>query len=104
MRIDSARRAFGSDAQVARALDVDASQIARWKQGQPPGPANADRLVGLDAVIEMLTGFLPDSRIPKWLSGPNAHLDNRTPLFVLRSGDTAAVIRAIQATKSGVYA
>ena len=104
LRLDSARRVFASDAQLARALGVDPSQVARWRQGQQPDEQNADRLAGLDAVIEMLDGYLSPSRIAKWLSGPNANLGDRTPLAALRAGDLPAVIAAVRVLKSGAHA
>lgn len=52
----------------------------------------------------MLTGVLSASRIPKWLSGANANLADRTPLVVLRQGDLPAVIAAVRVLKSGAYA
>lgn len=104
MRLDAVRRAFPSDAAVAETLGVHPAQLARWRQGQEPEPENADRLTGLDAVIEMLTGYLSPSRIPKWLRGPNAHLGDRTPLAALRAGDLPDVIAAIRAMKAGAHA
>lgn len=104
LRLDSARRAFPSDAALAGALGVDPAQIARWRKGQHPEPENLDRLVGIDAVVEMLTGVLSASRIPKWLNGANANLADRTPLVVLRQGDLPAVIAAVRVLKSGAYA
>lgn len=104
MRLDSARRVFRSDAAVAEALGVSRAQVTRWRKGQVPEPENADRLVGLDATIQLLTGFLSESSIPKWLTGINAHLGNRSPLSLLRQGRVGEVIGAIQAEKSGAYA
>ena len=104
LRLDSARRAFGSDAAVARALDVDPAQVARWRRGQMPADANVDRLAALDVVVEMLDGYLSPGRIPKWLEGPNANLGDRSPLSVLRAGDAASVIAAVQVLKSGAHA
>lgn len=102
-RIESARRAFRSDAEVAAALDVDPAQLSRWKRGQAPGPENADLLAGLDVIVQMLADYLPPTRLRKWLQGPNVHLENRSPLALLRRGETAAVLSAVQALKSGVY-
>ena len=104
LRLDSARRAFASDAQVARALGVNPAQVARWRRGQEPDDENADRLAALDAVIQMLDGYLSPSRLPKWLSGPNANLGARTPLAALRAGDLPGVIAAVRVLKSGAHA
>lgn len=105
LRLDSARRAFPSDAQVAEALGVDRAQVKRWYEGTTvPGPESADRIIGLDAVVELLSGHLEPSSIAKWLGGFNAHLGDRRPLDVLRQGSLSEVIAAIEALKSGSYA
>lgn len=104
LRLDSARRVFTSDAQVARALGVNPAQVTRWRRGQEPDEENADRLAGLDAVIEMLDGYLSPTRVPKWLSGPNANLGDRSPLAALRAGDLPSVIAAVRVLKSGAHA
>jgi len=103
-RLEHITRILGSDAAVADLLDVSRAQPRRWREGQIPDPENRDRIIGLDAVIALLSGFLAESSIPKWLSGVNAHLDNRRPMHVLREGRIADVIAAIEAQKAGVYA
>lgn len=103
-RYASARRAFSSDAELARALDVHRSQISRWKRGEPPEPLNEERLRDLDVVVSLLSGFLDESAIPDWLHGFNAHLGNRRPIDVLRTGRLSEVVAAIEAERSGAYA
>jgi transcriptional regulator with XRE-family HTH domain len=104
-RLESARRVFSSDAQVAEVIGVDRSQVTRWREGATePGPENADRIVGLDAVVELLHGYLEPSSIDKWLRGFNAHLGDRRPIDLLRQGILSEVIGAIEALKSGSYA
>ena len=105
LRLESARRAFRSDAQVAEALGVNRAQVRRWREGRTePGPENADRIVGLDAVVELLSGYLQPTSIPKWLNGFNAHLGDRRPIDLLRQGNLSEVVGAIEALKSGAYA
>lgn len=105
IRIESVRRAFPSDAKLAEALGADRAQVKRWREGRTrPGPENADRLVGLDAVIELLLGHLEPTSIPKWLFGINAHLGDRRPIDLLRQGSLSEVIAAIEALKSGSFA
>lgn len=104
LRLDSARRVFGSDAAIARALDVDAAQVARWRRGQRPDRENGDRLAALDVVVELLDGWFTPGRLLKWLEGANANLGGRSPLAVLRSGDLPAVIAAVRVQKSGAHA
>jgi uncharacterized protein (DUF2384 family) len=105
LRLESARRAFPSDAQMAEALGVGRAQVKRWREGQTvPGPVNAERIVGLDAAVELLSGFLEPTSIPKWLMGINAHLGDRRPIDLLQQGNLSEVIAAIEALKSGSYA
>jgi len=103
-RLERVTRILGSDAAVADLLEVSRAQPRRWREGQRPDPGNRDRIIGLDAVIALLSGFLSESSIPKWLTGVNAHLDNRRPISVLKEGRTADVIGAIEAQKGGAYA
>jgi hypothetical protein len=103
-RLERVTRILGSDAAVADLLDVSRAQPRRWREGQKPDPENRDRIIGLDAVIALLSGFLAESSIPKWLTGVNAHLDNRRPMSVLREGRIADVIGAIEAQKAGAHA
>jgi transcriptional regulator with XRE-family HTH domain len=104
-RLESARRAFHSDAKIAEALGVNRAQVKRWRQGETePGAENADRVVGLDAAVALLSGYLEPTSIPKWLMGHNAHLGDRRPVDLLREGNLSDVIAAIEALKSGAYA
>ena len=102
-RLENIIRVFGSDAGAAAALDVSRAQPRRWREGQIPDPENRDRIVGLDAVLALLAGYLEESTIPKWLDGVNAHLGNRRPINVLREGRLSEVIAAIEAEKSGAF-
>ena len=98
------RAGLGSDRAVAAVLDVSPSQISRWRRGQVPGADNSDRLAGLSLVVEMLERWLEREAVEGWLSGPNAHLQDRAPAFLIRRGQVADVIGAIEAEKAGVYA
>ena len=103
-RLDAVTRVLGSDAAVAQALEVSRAQPKRWREGQTPDPENRDRIIGLDAVIALLSGYLAESSIPKWLNGVNARLGDRRPISVLREGRASDVIAAIEAEKSGAFA
>ena len=102
--LDRVRPMLGSDRAIANALGVSPSQISRWRRGQIPDLENADRLAGLALVIEMLGRWLEAEVIPGWLEGLNAHLANRSPVYLIRRGNIADVIGAIEAEKAGVYA
>ena len=103
-RLDNITRVLGSDAAVADVLGVSRAQPRRWREGQVPDLDNRDRIIGLDAVIALLSGFLAESSIPKWLNGVNAHLGDRRPISVLREGRVSDVIAAIEAQKTGSFA
>jgi transcriptional regulator with XRE-family HTH domain len=103
-RCEFARRAFPSDAEMARVLGVDRSRMSRWRQGEPPDQENAERLLALDTIVELLTGYLDERSIPKWLYGVNAQLRDRRPIDVIVSGRLSEVVAAIEAEKSGAYA
>jgi hypothetical protein len=102
-RLENIVRVFGSDSAAAEALAVSRAQPRRWREGQVPDPENRDRIVGLDAVLALLAGYLEASTIPKWLNGINGHLGNRRPINVLRQGRLSEVIAAIEAEKSGAF-
>lgn len=104
MMLEGLREVFASDRELAHALGVDPAQVTRWRQGQEPSEQAWDRLVDLFAVVSKLEGYYAPSRIRRWLEGANAHLGDRSPLFLLRLGRAAEVIGAIQATKAGAFA
>ncbi len=98
------RAILGSDRAVAVILGVSPSQVSRWRTGQLPDPDNADRLAGLALVVEMLTRWLSAAVVESWLHGPNAHLSDRSPVYLIRLGRVADVIGAIETEKAGAYA
>jgi hypothetical protein len=55
-------------------------------------------------VVGVLAGYLEESSIPRWLSGVNAHLDDRRPASVLRRGSASEVFAAIEALTTGGFA
>lgn len=105
VRVESARQAFSSDAKLAEALGVDRAQVKRWREGATePGPEKAERVIGLDAAVALLSRYLEPTSIPKWLMGTNAHLGDRRPVDLLRQGNLSEVIAAIEALRTGSYA
>jgi len=102
--LDTCRSALGSDRAVAEILGVSPSQVSRWRAGQIPDLDNADRLAGLALVAEMLARWLAPEVREGWLHGPNAHLDDRSPAYLIRLGRVAEVVGALEADKAGVYA
>ena len=102
--LDTCRAALGSDRAVSIILGVSPSQVSRWRRGQLPDLDNADRLAGLALVTEMLLRWLDPMVLEGWLHGANAHLGDRSPVYMIGQGRVADVIGAIEAGKAGVYA
>ena len=78
--------------------------MVRWKAGAPLSTDNASRLQAFDVVVSLLVGFLAPTTIPKWLRGVNAHLGNRRPIDVLRTGRLSEIVAAIENERSGAFA
>jgi len=102
-RLDSAVHLLGGDAAVAEILGVEPATLQRWREGELPNPEQRGRIIGLDAVLALLEGYLEVESVRKWLNGNNAHLDGR-PVSMLRKGCTGEVIAAIEAQKSMGFA
>lgn len=102
--LETIRAAVGSDRAISEILGVSPAQVSRWRRGQAPDADNADRLATLALVVEMLMRCLHVDVIEEWLNGPNAHVGGRTPTYLLRRGQLAEVIGAVEALKSGVFA
>ena len=99
------RTALRSDRALAGILGVDPAQISRWRTGaQSPDPENADRLAALSVVVEILSRWLHPEAVPDWLHGPNAHLQDRSPAFMIRHGRLAQVLGAVEAERAGAFA
>lgn len=58
----------------------------------------------LDRVLQELDGLLAPTRVPKWLTGAEAQLGGRSPIFMLAHGGVDAVLKAIQTRKAGSFA
>lgn len=85
-------------------LSVHFDRVAHRRRADYEVFIMTQHVVGLDTVVELLSGYLEPSSIPKWLLGHNAHLGGRRPIDLLREGNLSDVIQAIEALKSGAYA
>ena len=102
--LDRIREVFATDAEAARALGLPDGAPAEWRRGRQPSDPEWDRFVDLFAVVEKLEGYYTAPRIRLWWVGKNAHLGGRSPLYLIRNGDTGAVFAAIHATKASAFA
>lgn len=103
--LDVSRAVLRSDRTVAGILGVDPAQISRWRSGrQAPDPVNGDRLAALSVVVELLSRWLEPEVIASWIQSRNAHLQDRSPSFMIRHGRLAQILAAIEAERAGAYA
>jgi uncharacterized protein (DUF2384 family) len=103
-RVEAGEVAFGSRAALADWIGAHRSQITRAAGGQELGGDEGWLLASLAAVVTALLGLLEPDAVPGWLHGNNPHLNDRRPIDVLAAGDVAAVMAAIQAMRTGVFA
>jgi transcriptional regulator with XRE-family HTH domain len=95
---------MGSQAQVARALDVDRSRVSRWLADEEPDRENLLKLEAVEFALSRLRSTYQRSTAMKWLFGFNAHLGNARPIDLLTRGRVSEVLRAIEADETGAYA
>lgn len=95
---------FGSASTFANWLEVNRSQLTRAGTGQRLRGEPAWRAVGLTAVVGALLQFLEPAVVVDWLHGTNAHLNHQRPLDLLKAGQVAAVMAAVEAERAGSFA
>lgn len=90
---------------VARITGVTPRSVNRWATAKgAPRRAAEDRLLELEAVVEVLRGVLRDESARLWLRSPNPDLDWRKPIDLIAEGEYRRVIGAILAIAEGVTA
>jgi hypothetical protein len=94
---------LGGQSEAARVLGVHRSRITRWLAGEEPDARNKAKLEAIEFIIaRLLQTFLPDTA-RKWLTGFNAHLGNRQPLYMIERNRIAEVLAAIEQDEAGAY-
>jgi len=104
--------ALGLDPGEIAALPLVPLVVVGWADGQLDdkerrailGAAGQDGIDAESVAYQLLERWLEREAVEGWLGGPNAHLQDRTPAFLIRRGQMADVIGAIEAEKAGVYA
>jgi uncharacterized protein (DUF2384 family) len=102
--VEAGEVAFGSRATLAAWVGIHRSQITRAARGQQLGGEEGWRLSALASVVTALLSTYEAAAVTGWLHGCNPHLDDRRPIDVLAQGDLTAVVAAVQAARTGVYA
>jgi hypothetical protein len=103
-RLDIITRVLGGEAATADILGVHPAEVSRYKQGHAHVGQDHARIVDLEITIRLLEGFLAESSIRRWLTGINAHVNDRRPASLLRAGRLSDVIGAIEAQQTGAFA
>jgi uncharacterized protein (DUF2384 family) len=104
-RIESLVADLGSRAEVARALQVDRSQVTRWlDRDQDPGPDNLRKVEGVELALARLLRLYDHAAALRWLDGLNAQLGGRRPIDLLSRGRLSEVLDAIDADELGSFA
>jgi transcriptional regulator with XRE-family HTH domain len=95
---------MGSQAQVARALEVDRSRVSRWLADEEPDRDNLLKLEAVEFALSRLQVTYQRPTALKWLYGFNAQLGGARPIDLLNRGRVSDVLRAIEADETGAYA
>ena len=95
---------MGSQAQVARALEVSPSRVSRWLKDEEPDRENLIKLEAVEFALSRLQLTYQRPTALKWLYGFNAHLGGARPIDLLNRGRASDVLRAIEADETGAYA
>ena len=104
-RIEALVDDFGGRAAVARALQVDRSQVTRWlDRGQEPDATNLRKVEATELAMARLLRLYDQATARTWLEGTNAHLGQRRPIDLLARGRLAEVLAAIDAEEAGTFA
>lgn len=90
---------------VARVVGASPRSVARWQaSGSAPRRSSEERLLELQAVVDLLSTVLRDEPARLWIRGPNPGLGWEKPLDLIARGDYRTVIGAILAMAEGVTA
>ena len=103
-KLESLVEDMGSQAQVARALEVSPSRVSRWLKDEEPDRDNLIKLEAVEFALSRLQATYQRPTALKWLYGFNAHLGGARPIDLLNRGRVSDVLRAIEADETGAYA
>lgn len=104
-RTDFLIETLGSQAALARLLQVSTSQPSRWRAGHEiPSPEHGRELLDLDHVMARATLLWAPKTALLWLTGANSFLDGARPIDVLRTRGSADVIAALDSEMAGSFA
>ncbi len=95
--------AVGSNV-AARLVDVDQSQVTRWRKGAPISAEMGRRILACYDVLVRALRLFPQDIAAAWLFGSEPLLGGARPIDVLAVRGPAPVIRALEGIEQGAYA
>jgi hypothetical protein len=96
------RDAVLTNAELAEITGVKVRQVQHWASGahRPQGDAK-DRLLELHYIIERLREVYTPEGADIWIHGRNRSLNSQKPIDLLRAGEFARVLAAVERLASG---
>jgi uncharacterized protein (DUF2384 family) len=96
---------YGGVVKLAALFGVSKSQPSRWKDGlELPSVAAAKKILDLETVVRRALLLWEPDVARTWLTSPNAHFDNATPVDVVMARGASEVIEVLDAALAGAYA
>lgn len=90
---------------VARILGTTSRSVTRWRSGDAaPRRENEERLLELDAVLDLVRQVFPSGSARRWMRTPVPALDYDKPLDLIARGEWRRVVDVLLATAEGVTA
>jgi DNA-binding transcriptional regulator YiaG len=88
--------------ELAEIAGVKDRQVQHWAAGthRPTGPKR-DRLLEVAYIVDQLKGVYKPEGVDIWLHGRNRDLNGNRPIDLLREGDFAAVLNAVERLTTG---
>ena len=88
---------------MARVSGVHARSVGRWHAGQAePRRESQERLLELQAVVDLLRRVMRDDAARLWLRAPNLDLGYEKPIDLVAAGEYQRVIDLLLALAEGV--
>jgi uncharacterized protein (DUF2384 family) len=88
--------------ELADIAGVKDRQVHHWAAGthRPTGPKR-DRLLEVAYIVDQLKDVYKPEGVDIWLHGRNRDLNGKRPIDLLREGDFAAVLNAVERLTTG---
>jgi len=87
---------------IAAVAGTTARSVSRWREGVSPRRSAEERLLELNAVVELLRHVLGNKPGRLWMKSPNPDLDYEKPLELIERGEYRRVVGAVLAMAEGV--